>query len=343
MCHNILEERTLLRLGTRPRIVLHCHREQRDPQSESIGREGVIPLAVVHLWCLVGALPNMSTARPQARGHREVDDLDTEPAVDLLQKQVLEAEVPVPDAQIVQPADRIDRLRNQRSDHGFTLAPDTGQAEGPGEEVAVRGQRRHYVHADGVLENTVEATHKRKPQVVQPLEHSDVDPRLLGSISVLLPKVLRPTADPIFWHFLHGDVLFSLLCTISTLNLPAHEVNLPEIPLCVLQLLHEGETTGLPRLHLRHDLLHGLRKGARRELGLRLVEARLEGEPGPADCARGLAGGLRGRSRLLGAPEEEITQGGQLQAAACSAALRMCGDHSSHGDLPPVRATPTQN
>mmetsp|Transcript_102604 Transcript_102604/g.271515 ORF Transcript_102604/g.271515 Transcript_102604/m.271515 type:complete len:302 (+) Transcript_102604:581-1486(+) len=290
MCHNMLEENALLPPGARPRIVLHSHREQCDPQSESIGREGVVPLAVVHLWCLVGFLPHMSSARPHIRGHREVDDLDAGPSVGLLQEQVLEADVPVPDAQLVQPTDRIQRLGNQRSDNGLALAPDTGQAEGPGEQVTIRGQRRHNVHAVGVLENTVEATHKRKPQVVQPLEHSDVDPRLLGSISVLLPKVLRPTADPIFWHLLYGAILFSLLCTISARNLPAHEVNLPEIPLCILQLLHEGETTGLPRLHLRHDLLHGLLEGAHRELGLLHGDARIKCEPRPADGAPGLAG-----------------------------------------------------
>mmetsp|Transcript_85234 Transcript_85234/g.241521 ORF Transcript_85234/g.241521 Transcript_85234/m.241521 type:complete len:276 (+) Transcript_85234:196-1023(+) len=178
---NIPEPRTSVLLRGSPRVALHSHRKEDDAQGERICKEGIVRGRRVHLRCLVGRLATQfKAAYPRGCRHAEVDELDLRRgALGAREHDVLEREVPVGNAGVVEPPHGAEELQGNGQHRRLALRPRRRAPEAPGKEVALRRKRRHSIEVLRVGKDALQLAHKWGTPVVELLQDGKVKPRLL--------------------------------------------------------------------------------------------------------------------------------------------------------------------
>mmetsp|Transcript_42317 Transcript_42317/g.122849 ORF Transcript_42317/g.122849 Transcript_42317/m.122849 type:complete len:262 (-) Transcript_42317:354-1139(-) len=231
----VLEQLALPLACTSPGVVVNAHGEDRDADREGVCGEGVhwhVPH--VDLWGLVGSLAADLVGDDTVRGrHPEVNELHLGiRAGTALQQDVLQGDVAVRDAQLVQPSGRGEDLGGQRAH--VRLARWAGLRHGgvvaPREQVALRAEFRRHEHFGRIPVNAVELADVGEAHCGEALDARYVIPRLLGGTGVLTIELLRRRADPANRHALDGHGLVDLRVL--------HKLDAPLVPLCLLQVLH---------------------------------------------------------------------------------------------------------
>eukprot|EP00429_Kryptoperidinium_foliaceum_P117703 CAMPEP_0176291202 /NCGR_PEP_ID=MMETSP0121_2-20121125/55425_1 /TAXON_ID=160619 /ORGANISM="Kryptoperidinium foliaceum, Strain CCMP 1326" /LENGTH=489 /DNA_ID=CAMNT_0017632033 /DNA_START=308 /DNA_END=1777 /DNA_ORIENTATION=- len=189
-----------------PRVVLQGHRENDDAESEGVGQEGVDDGLRVDLGSLVGGLPpHLALHRSAQRRHAEVDELHLRPGVRPRDEEVLQGEVAVGDAEVVQHADGLDDVGDNgpddrlppraRSRHGLSEAP---VVEVP---LLAEGARDHGLPA--AAKEAVQAADVGVAHGPQEADEADVKPRPLLRLGVPRVELGGAAADPLVGHRLH--------------------------------------------------------------------------------------------------------------------------------------------
>mmetsp|Transcript_34348 Transcript_34348/g.74968 ORF Transcript_34348/g.74968 Transcript_34348/m.74968 type:complete len:289 (+) Transcript_34348:540-1406(+) len=166
------------------------------------------------------------------------------------QEDVLQRDVPVRDAHLVQPPHGAEDLGDDGSHDLLALPARRGVAVAPVEEVAAGAEGRHDVGLLLVREDAQELADIGVPVVVQVLDDTHVIPRPLRCRWVGSREFLRPTLDPLRGHDLHGHL---------ALGAHGHQVYTAVISNRVLQQLHRAESFVVEWFRtpgeLRHDLI----------------------------------------------------------------------------------------
>mmetsp|Transcript_23505 Transcript_23505/g.74488 ORF Transcript_23505/g.74488 Transcript_23505/m.74488 type:complete len:373 (+) Transcript_23505:236-1354(+) len=287
--------------GGGPRVVLGRHGEGDHPEREGVGEVRVVLGVRVHLGSLVGLLAaDLSPAPAREGDHSEVDDLHLQLVLLLRQQDVLQREVAVRDAKVMQPPHARRDLPHDRLHGLLARAARLGVAVAPAEEVAPSGQARDHVGVLLIAEDVEELAGKRVADLVQLPHDAQVVPGLLGGGRVVVLEVLGGEPDPLRGHPLDGHLDAAL-----GLRRP-HQVDPPVVPYRLLELRDHGVSARVPVLDRLGDLLHRLLQHGRghlRHLQLDLLQPHhaLAVPPGLAAASGGRAAAASG-GRRVGAP-----------------------------------------
>mmetsp|Transcript_15573 Transcript_15573/g.21002 ORF Transcript_15573/g.21002 Transcript_15573/m.21002 type:complete len:226 (+) Transcript_15573:510-1187(+) len=205
----------------------------------------------MHLGRLVGLLAtHLTLSSLRSSTHAEVDHLYLQITSDICQEDVLERQVTVCDAKLMQPLDCREYLNHQGlhfclSCHSWRWIEVT-----PTEEVAACRKLCHHVGVLSVTEDAHEFTDVGEAQSVELSHDGDVAPRPLRGRGVLLVKLLGTTGHPAAGHALHGHTSVTVGATST------HLVYTSLVPNGILQLAHEPEHTGVPGLYRSRHCYH---------------------------------------------------------------------------------------
>mmetsp|Transcript_52040 Transcript_52040/g.161097 ORF Transcript_52040/g.161097 Transcript_52040/m.161097 type:complete len:320 (+) Transcript_52040:397-1356(+) len=204
---------------------MRSHRVDQHTQRKRVAKVGVVVLPQVHLRRLVGCFatgPVPAFAREGRLG--KIDQLHLRAAARApVQHDVLQREVAVGHAKVVEPADGTEELPCDRL-HPRLLLPAGAQGLlAPREEVAAGREGRDEVGAHAVPEDAQELAHVAVAQAVEVELEPGAEPRGLHGLGVARPEVLRPGPRPGDRQSLHRDHV-ALLHRFPDLN--ATEVRL---------------------------------------------------------------------------------------------------------------------
>mmetsp|Transcript_27012 Transcript_27012/g.85499 ORF Transcript_27012/g.85499 Transcript_27012/m.85499 type:complete len:291 (-) Transcript_27012:50-922(-) len=246
----------LAALGGVPWILPGSHREDDHAKGKCIGEECIVQHPRVCLRRLVRGLADIGATSTHAlwTAHAEVNELNLQVTrVVPCQKNVLEAEVAVRDAILVQKLHGGQNLCHQRHHLNLPLSAQRRRALAPLEELALSRQGRHHIGHVLVPENTQELADRRERAAVQLLQDPEIPPRPLGAVREAL--LVSP------WSVLNPRIGHPLYCDkspgVSTL-LASHQLHTAAVSRGCLQVPQVPKVSSLPVHHSARQRLGGL-------------------------------------------------------------------------------------
>mmetsp|Transcript_85499 Transcript_85499/g.247047 ORF Transcript_85499/g.247047 Transcript_85499/m.247047 type:complete len:352 (+) Transcript_85499:315-1370(+) len=231
-----------------PRVLLHAQGEEEHGHRESVGEEGVDRNLAVGLGRLVHSLSaeGCRSMAPQ-RGHAEVDKLQLRPGLrhgpgGRREQHVLQRNVAVRDAEVVQPPHGGAELRGDGPDRGLPAGAGgwRGVAEAPAGEVALRAELGRHQQLPRASEDAEEVADVWEAPLGEQPDEADVSPRFFGLARTPSRKVGGVRADPVARHALYGQGAVRAL----------HELHGPAIPWRALQAPDVDEARAVERRRL---------------------------------------------------------------------------------------------
>mmetsp|Transcript_114959 Transcript_114959/g.321267 ORF Transcript_114959/g.321267 Transcript_114959/m.321267 type:complete len:340 (-) Transcript_114959:255-1274(-) len=238
----VFKELALPALRGGPGVVLGDHGIDHGADGEGVRQEGVHDPPCMNLWGLVQQLADNLVAHftLQCR-HAEVDEPQAEPRAVPRQHDILQRQVPMGDAQVVQPAHGRQQLRRHGPHPLLALGAWSRQALAvtPIEEVPLRAERRRHEGLALVTEDAAQVAGIRVRPLLEDAKEGEVGPRLLRGPWVLARKVRGVGADPRGRHPLH--------CEQPAVGpgVPC-ELHLPVVPDSRLQVPHDDDAAAIP-------------------------------------------------------------------------------------------------
>merc|ERR1719262_351473 len=131
---------------------------------------------MVHLRRHILLLSSIPPSHAVRGGETEIDELDEQGAAlpKIGQRYVLEREVAMRDAQLVQPADGTEQLEGDELHLGLVLLSESIGFRDPREEVALRGKGGDHISASVVAEDAMQRAHEWEADAVQILRDAKI-------------------------------------------------------------------------------------------------------------------------------------------------------------------------
>mmetsp|Transcript_58241 Transcript_58241/g.125104 ORF Transcript_58241/g.125104 Transcript_58241/m.125104 type:complete len:295 (+) Transcript_58241:451-1335(+) len=207
----------------------------------------------MHLGRLIDLLASHLLPAGTLQGrHSEVYDLHLQqPIARIVEQDILEGNVSVRNAQVMQSPNRREDLHRNGQHRDLALLARTRLSGAPREEVALGGQGGDDVGVLLVAKDALQVHGVWEAPPVQAPQEPDVAPRKFGRVGMPVSEVVRPQRHPRVGHALHRNLLFRRAVA-------QHHVHVTPVPQSVLEALHHSEVARVPRPYALAELIHAL-------------------------------------------------------------------------------------